>query len=155
MSHNLAMQILTEEDRYWAAGVARRFAAELAFSATEQARLALCVAELASNMARHAGRGSIELTAVDVPQQGCWVRARDGGPGIVSVTEALRDGFSEGRWLTPDAPRGHRRGLGIGLGAVRRLMSEVRMGPHPDGGFLIEAVLWRAPRVVYPSNKED
>lgn len=137
------LEIATEQDRFWASGEARRFAAALGFSPEDQGRLSLCVAELASNAAKYAGRGRIELAEIGEPRPGCRVRATDDGPGIAAAEEALRDGFSEGRWLTPDVPLHERRGLGIGLGAVSRLMSEVRVLQRPTGGLVVEAVLFR------------
>lgn len=137
--------IASEDDRLWAAGEARRFAAELGFSAQDQARIAVCVAELASNAVKHGGGGRLEIAEVIVPAHGCRVRVEDHGPGIAAVDEAIRDGFSEGRWLTPDIPLRSRRGLGVGLGAVRRLMSDVRVLSSSNEGLIIEAVLWRKP----------
>lgn len=139
------LEILEEQDRIWASGEARRFAAALGFTANEQARIALCVAELASNAAKYAGCGRIKLTEVCGRSRGCCVRAEDHGPGIQQVQEALCDGFSEGRWLTPDVPMIGRRGLGVGLGTVLRLMSEVRVLARPGGGLVIEALLWQRP----------
>lgn len=140
-----ALEIASEHDRFWAAGEARRFAAAIGISENGQAVLALCVAELASNAAKYAGRGTIELRELPSPARGCRVRAADDGPGIAEIEEALRDGFSEGRWLTPDVPPSERRGLGVGLGTVCRLMSEVRVMPRPGGGLVIEAVLRESP----------
>jgi serine/threonine-protein kinase RsbT len=137
--------IASESDRLWASGEARRFAAELGFGADDQARIAVCVAELASNAAKHAGGGRLEIAEIVSPRRGCRVRVEDHGPGIAAVNEALRDGFSEGRWLLPDDPVSTRRGLGVGLGAVRRLMSEVRVLSSSNEGLVIEAVLWREP----------
>ncbi|MFT3774392.1 MAG: ATP-binding protein [Minicystis sp.] len=159
MSRAQVIEILAEVDRYWASGEARRFAAELGFAPEEQARLAVSVAELASNAAKHAGRGCIELSEVKGTGRsgevvGCRVRAVDAGPGIADVEDALRDGFSEGRPLTPDTPISERRGLGYGLGAVCRLMSEVRVFPRSGGGLVIEAVLWQEPGLVL-RNEED
>ncbi|APR76070.1 Anti-sigma B factor RsbT [Minicystis rosea] len=139
------MEILAEADRLWAAGAARRFAADLGFTPEEQARIAVSVAELASNVAKHGGGGRIELTAITSPVLGCAVRAIDTGPGFASIEDSFHDGFSEGRWLTPDVHAHERRGLGVGLGAVRRLMSAIRVQSRPGGGAVIEAVLWRAP----------
>lgn len=151
MSRARVMEILAEDDRWWASGEARRFAAELGFSAMDQARVAVSVAELASNAAKYAGRGLIELTELPAPAPGLRVRAMDHGPGIAAVEESLRDGFSEGRWLTPDVSLRERRGLGLGLGAVCRLMSEVRVLSGTRGGVVIEAVLRRAPEPSSPT----
>jgi serine/threonine-protein kinase RsbT len=138
-----SMEIRTQDDRWWAAAEARRFAAALGFSEDEQARIAVSVAELASNLAKHAGRGRITVTAINVPAPGVRVCAEDDGPGIAKPEQAVRDGFSEGRWLTPDVPAGERRGLGVGLGTVCRLMSAMRVTPRPGGGTSIEAMLYR------------
>lgn len=145
MSAARVLEILGEADRFWASGEARRFAAALGFGPADQARLSVCVAELASNAAKHAGRGWIELAELVEPTAGCLVRAVDAGPGFAAVEDAIMDGFSEGRFLTPDVPPSSRRGLGVGLGAVYRLMSEVRVFSRPGGGSVIEAVLWREP----------
>ena len=143
MSRSLSFEIVEENDRLWVSGEARRFAATLGFSSIEQAQLAVCVSELASNIAKHAGKGRIVLTAIAEPSIGCRLRAEDEGPGIPFIEEAMRDGFSEGRWLTPDVPLHERRGLGVGLGTVGRLMSDVALSRRPGGGLVIEAVLWR------------
>ena len=152
MSRVRILEITSEADRYWAAGEARRFAAALGFGPHEQARVAMCVAELASNVAKHAGGGLVELSSVSRPPApggpsaiGCRVRATDDGPGIAALDDSLRDGFSEGRFLTPDTRARDRRGLGVGLGAVVRLMSEVSVVSPPSGGVVVEAVLWRTP----------
>jgi serine/threonine-protein kinase RsbT len=137
--------VASEDDRLWASGEARRFAAELGFGPDDQARIALCVAELASNAVKHGGGGRVEIAEVLAPTRGCRVRVEDHGPGLGAVDEALRDGFSEGRWLTADVPWSQRRGLGVGLGAVRRLMSDVRVLSSSNEGLVIEAVLWRTP----------
>ena len=139
------LPITAEVDRLWASGEARRFAAELGFSPDAQARLALCVAELASNAAKHGGGGRIEIAEVVLPAPGCRVFVEDRGPGLGVVDEALRDGFSEGRFLTAEVPWSERRGLGVGLGAVSRLMSDVRILSSSSEGLTIEAVLWLVP----------
>ncbi|MFI5297616.1 MAG: ATP-binding protein [Polyangiales bacterium] len=160
MSRVRVIEITAEDDRYGAAGEARRFAAALGFASREQARVAVCVAELASNVAKHAGRGRIELSEVmpsaplgSAPRIGCRVCALDDGPGISAIDDSLRDGFSEGRFLTPDTPARERRGLGAGLGAVVRLMSEVTVVSPPGGGVVVEAVLWGTPEQSQEKSK--
>jgi serine/threonine-protein kinase RsbT len=138
----LVFDITAMEDRLGVAALARHFARALGFGDREQARLALTVAELASNIALHAGRGRLELVELQAPRAGCMVAAEDDGPGILAVADALLDGFSEGRWLTPDVPLSERKGLGVGLGSVRRAMDHMRMSCGPHGGFRVEAVLW-------------
>ena len=106
--------------------------------------LRIVVAELVSNAVRHGGGGG-ELTARGLvlgARRGLEVIVEDRGPGIASVECALRDGFSEGRVLTPDTPASGRRGLGVGLGAVARLTSELHIEPRRPAGTRIRVVLW-------------
>ena len=74
-------------------------------------RVALVVTELASNVARHGGGGSLLVRAF-AERTAIEVLAIDSGPGLGDVERAMRDGFSTG------GTSGH------GLGAVRR-MSDV------------------------------
>lgn len=145
MTRARTLRVFREDDRLWASGEARRFAAELGYGAHDQARLALAVAELASNAAKYAGAGRIELREVVDPEPMVQVRAVDDGPGIADVTTAIDDGVSEGRRLTPDVPATMRRGLGVGLGAVGRLLADVRLSSTPGLGLVVEAVLRRRP----------
>src|SRR5690606_892412 len=112
-------------------GEARREAALLArqvgFSEEEQSRVAIVASELATNLQRHATRDrwffvrainhqatpEIELVAVD------------GGPGIRSLQEAEQDGFSTSG------------GAGQGLGAVRRLASELDVHTSASGTAIL------------------
>jgi len=99
-------------------GEARRRATVLAstigFSETDIGKIAIIATELANNLIKHAITGQLILTVLAGPEEGltCFeLLSLDRGPGIVSIPEALRDGFS-----TAGSP-------GTGLGAIRRLSS--------------------------------
>jgi serine/threonine-protein kinase RsbT len=51
----------------------------------------------------------------------------------------MRDGVSEGVHICETLRPSERRGLGAGLGAIQRLMSDVEVGRAPDGGTLVRA----------------
>lgn len=106
--------VLVAIDEQSATGGARRMAVALAgthgVSADAIGRLAIIVTEAATNILRHAGRGTIILRAVlvgDAP--GVEVLALDKGPGIPDLSRAMRDGFSTSGTA------------GQGLGGIRRL----------------------------------
>jgi serine/threonine-protein kinase RsbT len=100
-------------------------------------QVALAVAELVSNVARHGGgRGRLVLRALEQPRPGVEVVVCDNGPGIANPELALQDGWSRGGQRTPDSPRD---GLGTGLGAVRRAMDELRIDPRFEGGTRVTA----------------
>lgn len=132
-----------EADRFWLASEARRIAQAEGFSREEQAQLATSVSELVSNAVKHAGGGTFVLTVKQGPPTTIEVVIEDDGPGIPDVEDALRDGFSEGRWLTPDVPMSKRRGLGTGLGAVQRMMTQLTISRRASGGTRVCATLVR------------
>lgn len=135
-------QIASEEDRLWCAGEAKRLSAEIGFDPIAQGEIALCVAELTGNAAKHAGKGLLELGVIGDPRVGIRVIVEDNGPGLRNPEMVLIDGYSEGRKRTPDTPRLPGESLGIGLGAVKRLMSHVEIQNRPGEGVRVVAVRW-------------
>ncbi|USZ72470.1 ATP-binding protein [Natronosalvus halobius] len=81
----------------------------------------LVIHELASNIVKHAGEGTITLVPKSSDDyRGIEIHAEDSGPGIGDVDRAIVDGYS-----TVGS-------LGSGLGAVDRLMDEFEVVPRPD-----------------------
>lgn len=82
-------------------------------------RAAIAVAELGSNLLRHAVAGGYLLTRplASGKAPGIEVLAVDRGPGIGDVAAALRNG------LPPEVTSVEAGGLGVGLGAVQRAAS--------------------------------
>lgn len=89
----------------------RDMAQRLGFSTTDQVLIATAISELARNIVLHAGRGAIEISAVN-SRPGIAIVATDTGPGIPDVELALQDGYSTGG------------GLGLGLPGARRISDE-------------------------------
>ncbi|AKU99301.1 Anti-sigma B factor RsbT [Labilithrix luteola] len=134
----------SEADRFWLANEAKRIAQAEGFSREEQAQLATSISELVSNAVKHGGGGgTFTLTVHQGPPTSIQVVIEDDGPGIPEVEDALRDGFSEGRWLTPDVPMSKRRGLGTGLGAVQRMMTQLTISRRASGGTRVDTTLVR------------
>jgi anti-sigma regulatory factor (Ser/Thr protein kinase) len=119
-----------------AVGEARRRGAELARSLgmdeLDAGRLALVVTEAATNLVKHAGGGEIFLRALRRNgAAGVDVLALDRGPGIRSLSEALKDGFS-----TAGTP-------GTGLGAIARTASRFDVYSSAAGAAVF-AQIWPA-----------
>jgi anti-sigma regulatory factor (Ser/Thr protein kinase) len=93
-------------------GTARRAAVAVAerlgAAESESGKVALVVTELATNLARHGGGGELLLRPLTEPAA-LEIVAIDRGPGMASVEQALRDGYSTGGTS------------GVGLGAVQRV----------------------------------
>jgi serine/threonine-protein kinase RsbT len=110
---------------------ARELASRLGFSATDLTILATAVSEIARNIVRFADGGEVLSELGDEPRRGVRVTARDTGPGIADVEQALADGYST------------YRGLGLGLPGARRLMDEFAVISELGRGTTVSMTKWR------------
>lgn len=116
-------------------GEARRMAKQageaLGFESIACEEIAMAVCELATNLVKHAGSGSILLTPLAVNgQSGLQIESVDSGPGIADVQQAISDGFST------------TGGLGVGLGAINRLMDEFDISSQRHHGTHVVCRKW-------------
>jgi anti-sigma regulatory factor (Ser/Thr protein kinase) len=86
---------------------------ELGFDETDVGNVAIIVTELATNMLKHATQGEILMRPIARGTAlGMEFVALDRGPGIASLTQCFRDGYS-----TAGSP-------GTGLGSIARLAGD-------------------------------
>jgi anti-sigma regulatory factor (Ser/Thr protein kinase) len=112
--------------------VAQHLASRLDFNEEQCGRVAIVATELATNLVKHARRGSLYLRQVPhADGHGIEVMAVDKGPGF-DVKSCLADGISSSGTS------------GIGLGAVLRL-SQVYDAYASEQGSVVMARLYRAP----------
>jgi serine/threonine-protein kinase RsbT len=110
----------------------RALAAELGFSNTDATLIATAISELARNIVNYAKEGEITLSALHKSEvRGILVVARDQGPGISNLEQALKMGFSTSG------------SLGIGLPGVRRLMDEFKIDSLPGQGTTVTIKKWK------------
>jgi serine/threonine-protein kinase RsbT len=109
----------------------RTRAIEAAFSLVDQTRIVTAASELARNTLDYGGGGQARIVIVsEGPRTGLRMTFEDTGPGIPDVELALQDGYTTGR------------GLGLGLGGARRLMSEFGIESKRGEGTRVVAVRW-------------
>jgi serine/threonine-protein kinase RsbT len=130
----VAISVQSEEDVVVARQEGRRLTSELGFNSTESTHVVAAISELARNIFLYARAGEIVLTrVVEGPKRGMAVVARDDGPGIDDIREAMQDGYSTSG------------SLGLGLAGARRLMDEFDIDSKLGEGTTIRAVKWSAP----------
>jgi serine/threonine-protein kinase RsbT len=110
----------------------RQLASQLNFSRTDATLIATAVSEIARNIVRFAGDGLIVMGLIDEPRPGVRIVARDTGPGIGDVEQALADGYST------------YNGLGLGLPGARRLMDEFSLTSTAGHGTTVTMTKWRS-----------
>lgn len=126
------MPIQSDSDIVTARQKGRELATQLGFVSTDLALIATAISELARNIVLYAKRGEIILNlAEDGSRRGIAVTARDEGPGIVDIEQALRQGYSTSG------------SLGLGLPGVRRLMDEFDIVSQVDRGTTVAVKKWR------------
>ena len=126
------IRVTRDADIVTARQKARELAEQAGFGATERTLIATAVSEIARNIVRFAGHGELTFWQVeDEGRQGIAVVARDNGPGIGDVEEALRDGYST------------YGGMGLGLPGCRRIMDEFTVVSEPDKGTTVSMAKWR------------
>jgi RNA polymerase sigma factor (sigma-70 family) len=128
------ISIRVDSDVVTARQQVREVAAGAGFTGTDLTVIATAVSEVARNIVRFAGAGEIVVRKVAArpPRvSGVEVVARDTGPGISDVQQALADGYST------------YRGLGLGLPGARRLMDEFAIESAPGRGTTVTMTKWR------------
>jgi len=131
-SEDLAVvKISSDPDILAARSTGRAMASSMAFSSSEQAVIATAISELARNILTYAKTGEIEIKVVARSgRRGLQVVARDKGPGIPDISQAMEDGFSTSR------------SLGLGLPGSKRLMDEFEIESAVGVGTTVTIVKW-------------
>ncbi len=106
-------------------------ARDLGFDETRSGRAAIAVTEVATNLLRHGGGGSLFARALARGQSlGIEVLALDKGPGMENFAWSSLDGVSTGGTQ------------GTGLGAIQRQSDEFDVYTGRDQGTVMRLVFW-------------
>jgi serine/threonine-protein kinase RsbT len=109
----------------------RELALKLGFSVAEVTLIAAAISEVARNMVDHAKGGEVLLSVVQEDgHRGVQVVARDEGPGIADIAQAMQYGYST------------RKGLGVGLPGAKWLMDEFEINSKAGKGTTITMRKW-------------
>lgn len=109
----------------------RTLASELGFEGSDLTMIATAISEIARNIVDHAKRGTITFSSIhESRSRGILIVARDEGPGIRDVTQAMQYGFSS------------RNGLGVGLPGAKWLMDDFKIQSKPGKGTVVTMKKW-------------
>jgi anti-sigma regulatory factor (Ser/Thr protein kinase) len=106
------------------------------------AEIDIVVAEIGSNIIKHAGGGEVLVMLTDVPHPAIEIIAIDNGPGIADLARMMQDGISTTKTL------------GQGLGAIKRLTDFLQIYSVKSWGtvvlsrFFLKPVEQYAPKPV-------
>jgi serine/threonine-protein kinase RsbT len=113
----------------------RALALELGFNGADVTLIAAAISEVARNIVDHAKQGEIVMcslnSATNGGKKGIQIIARDEGPGIRDVAQAMQYGYST------------RKGLGVGLPGAKWLMDEFDIASEVGRGTTITMKKWK------------
>ena len=113
----------------------RSLALELGFNGADVTLIAAAISEVARNIVDHAKTGEILMSPLSNGasggRKGIQIVARDEGPGIRDVAQAMQYGYST------------RKGLGVGLPGAKWLMDEFDIASEVGRGTTITMKKWR------------
>ena len=126
MPINSAADILTARQS------GRSLARQIGFSSpTDLTLIATAISELARNIVHYAKQGEVVLEKVQHNGKcGITIIAKDDGPGIADIAQAMQSGYSTSG------------GLGLGLPGVQRLMDHFDIASTSRTGTVITAIKW-------------
>lgn len=125
------LRIASEGDIVAARKQVRESAKEIGFGITEITRIVTAASELARNIQRYAGQGSMAWQQLNHKgRTGLELVFRDNGPGIANIEQAMQEGFSTVK------------SLGMGLPGAKRLMDEMEIESAPGKGTVVVIRKW-------------
>ena len=132
MSSEIVVPINSNSDIVSARQKGRELANAMAFTSTDATLITTAISELARNIVSYAKHGEIIIRQIRLGEKvGITVVARDNGPGIANVSQAMQDGFSTSG------------SLGLGLPGVQRLMDEFEIISGEKIGTTVTIRKWK------------
>ena len=123
--------LASEADIVTARQKGRSLAVELGFQGADLTLIATAISEVSRNIVEYAQRGEVILRPTNHgSRRGLSIVARDEGPGIPDVAQAMQYGYSS------------RRGLGVGLPGAKLLMDDFEIVSKVGVGTTITMKKW-------------
>jgi serine/threonine-protein kinase RsbT len=134
MNNEIRTEIRSAVDIVAARQQGRTLALQLGFSGTAVTLIAAAISEVARNIVDHAKKGEITMSEVTSRnsggKHGLRIVARDEGPGIPDVAQAMQYGYST------------RKGLGVGLPGAKWLMDDFDIVSQVGKGTTVTMIKW-------------
>lgn len=131
MGDEIRVEVKSTIDIVTARQSGRELAMKVGFTGAEVTLIAAAISEVARNIIDHAKSGEVLLASVQQgSHRGIQVIARDEGPGIRDVAQAMQYGYST------------RKGLGVGLPGAKWLMDEFDIVSKVGKGTTVTMKKW-------------
>jgi serine/threonine-protein kinase RsbT len=127
-----SLRIEKEQDVVLFRNRVKELAAKIGMSLLGQTKLMTAASELARNMLKYAGGGTVTLEVVSANRTtGVRLTFDDKGPGIADIGLAMQDGYSTAK------------SLGLGLPGAKRLVNEFDIKSKVGEGTTVTITRWK------------
>jgi|ERR1041385_6772928 serine/threonine-protein kinase RsbT len=131
MENEIRVMIRSTVDIVMARQKGRELALQLGFDGSDLTVIATAISEVARNIVDHAKLGEVIIVPSEHgSKRGISIIARDEGPGIQDVDQAMQYGFSTNK------------GLGVGLPGAKWLMDEFDIATKVGEGTMVTMKKW-------------
>lgn len=132
VSKTSTLPVTEESDIVKVRQAVRTGSLEIKCSLVDQTKVVTAASELARNLLIYGGGGEVRIQILEEGlRRGLRVIFEDHGPGIADIEQALKDGFTSGK------------GMGLGLGGAKRLVSEFNIVSKVGEGTCITITKWK------------
>jgi len=118
-----------------------RLSVQCGLTEKKVAEIDIVVAEIGSNIIKHAAGGEVLVMLTDAPQPAIEIIGIDSGPGISDLARMMQDGMSTTNTL------------GHGLGAIKRLSDFVQVYSVKGSGTILLSRFYLKTQELFPSPK--
>ena len=125
VQNEVVVPIVQEGDIVTARESGKQMCVSLNFSEVSYVKVATAISELARNIVKYAGEGSITVRVIPGQRRGVEVVATDRGPGIPDIDAVLSPRYRS------------RSGMGIGLRGTRKVMDHFEIRSQPGRGTTV------------------
>lgn len=131
LNDDICVPIKSAADIVVARQKGRALAVQMGFSGSDPTVIAAAISEVARNIVNHAVQGEVILSGIhETSRLGIQVVARDEGPGIADIEQAMQYGYSSGK------------GMGVGLPGAKWLMDEFDIKSQVGKGTRVTMRKW-------------
>lgn len=123
----MVIPISADIDLFKARRAGREMARQIGFQDGDVPLIELAIAELVTNILKHAGQGILTITPVD---NGMEIISEDNGSGMEDIAAVL------------SGAKKSRKGLGIGLAGVNRMMDQLEIHSEKGRGTTVITRKW-------------
>jgi serine/threonine-protein kinase RsbT len=128
---SISVRVASDADIVSARLAGRNLAEQIGFRGGDIVIIATAISEVARNIVEYAKEGEIILNSLEHGvRHGIQIVARDHGPGIADIDQAMQNGYSTAK------------GLGLGLPGARRLMDEFEIRSEKGVGTIVTMKKW-------------